>query len=123
MKFDALAEFEKDLKYLLKQYRTLREDLAVVQQVLEQSPNERPASVNCILACRQGRQSRLTVCRLNATDRLFSSPIFGKLMLGCNSKIVDQDLHTSSMRASLEPGLNVIFDEDDIVSVIPGIIG
>jgi hypothetical protein len=42
MKFDELTEFKKDLKSLLKRFRTLDEDLAVVKQVLEIMPNERP---------------------------------------------------------------------------------
>jgi mRNA-degrading endonuclease RelE of RelBE toxin-antitoxin system len=42
MNFDELAEFEKDLKHLLKKYRTLNEDLTVVKKVLEFAPDERP---------------------------------------------------------------------------------
>lgn len=42
MKFDELNEFQKDLKSLLKKYRTLNDDLAVVKRVLEISPDERP---------------------------------------------------------------------------------
>jgi hypothetical protein len=42
MTFDELPEFKKDLKSLLKRFRTLDEDLAVVKQVLEVMPNERP---------------------------------------------------------------------------------
>ena len=42
MIFDELAEFKKDLKNLLKKYRTLNEDLDVVKQVLEVVPDERP---------------------------------------------------------------------------------
>lgn len=42
MTFDGLAEFKKDLKSLLKKYRTLNEDLAVVKKVLEVFPDERP---------------------------------------------------------------------------------
>lgn len=42
MTFDELTEFKKDLKGLLKRFRTLDEDLAVVKQVLEVMPNERP---------------------------------------------------------------------------------
>jgi hypothetical protein len=42
MKFDELAEFKKDLKGLLKKYRTLNDDLKVVKQVLEVVPDERP---------------------------------------------------------------------------------
>lgn len=42
MNFDTLAEFEKDLKNLLKKYRTLNEDLEVVKKVLEILPDERP---------------------------------------------------------------------------------
>ncbi len=42
MTFDELAEFKKDLKTLLKKYRTLSDDLAVVKQVLEVVPDERP---------------------------------------------------------------------------------
>lgn len=42
MNFDELAEFEKDLKILLKKYRTLNDDLDVVKRVLEVAPDERP---------------------------------------------------------------------------------
>ncbi len=42
MTFNELAEFNKDLKILLKKYRTLNEDLEVVKKVLEVTPQERP---------------------------------------------------------------------------------
>ena len=42
MTFNELAEFKKDLKTLLKKYRTLHDDLSVVKRVLEITPNERP---------------------------------------------------------------------------------
>ena len=42
MNFDELAEFQKDLKALLKKYRTLIEDLNVVKKVLEVMPDQRP---------------------------------------------------------------------------------
>jgi mRNA-degrading endonuclease YafQ of YafQ-DinJ toxin-antitoxin module len=42
MTFDELTEFNKDLKNLLKKYRTLNDDLYVVKRVLEVIPNERP---------------------------------------------------------------------------------
>jgi len=42
MNFDELAEFKKDLKNLLKRYRTLHDDLETVKQVLETSPDQRP---------------------------------------------------------------------------------
>ena len=42
MTFDELVEFNKDLKNLLKKYRTLNEDLEVVKKVLEVIPQERP---------------------------------------------------------------------------------
>ena len=42
MTFDKVNEFKKDLKNLLKKYRTLNEDLDVVKQVLSASPDERP---------------------------------------------------------------------------------
>ena len=42
MTFDELTEFKKDLKYLLKKYRTLNDDLDVVKKVLEVNPDERP---------------------------------------------------------------------------------
>ena len=42
MTFVELIEFKKDLKYLLKKYRTLNEDLNIVKQVLEVAPDERP---------------------------------------------------------------------------------
>lgn len=42
MTFDELSEFKKDFKYLLKKYRTLNDDLAIVKRVLEVKPDERP---------------------------------------------------------------------------------
>ncbi|HBF89397.1 MAG TPA: hypothetical protein DDX39_12215 [Bacteroidales bacterium] len=42
MTFDELAEFKKDLKSLLKKYRTLNDDLEVVKSILEVMPNDRP---------------------------------------------------------------------------------
>ena len=42
MIFEELEEYKKDLKQLLKKYRTLIEDIAVVKKVLEVSPDERP---------------------------------------------------------------------------------
>ena len=42
MNFDELSEFKKDLKNLLKKYRTLNDDLDVVKRVLEILPDERP---------------------------------------------------------------------------------
>ncbi len=42
MIFEELPEFTKDLKPLLKKFRTLTEDLAVVKKVLIASPDERP---------------------------------------------------------------------------------
>jgi mRNA-degrading endonuclease YafQ of YafQ-DinJ toxin-antitoxin module len=42
MTFDELSEFKKDLKSLLKKYRTLNDDLDIVKKVLEIMPDERP---------------------------------------------------------------------------------
>jgi len=42
MIFEELAEFKKDLKKLLKKYRSLNDDLEVVKKVLKVEPNERP---------------------------------------------------------------------------------
>ena len=42
MTFDEITEFKKDLKNLLKKYRTLNDDLDVVKRVLEFTPDERP---------------------------------------------------------------------------------
>ena len=42
MTFNELAGFNKDLKTLLKKYRTLNDDLEVVKKVLEIAPGERP---------------------------------------------------------------------------------
>lgn len=42
MTFEELAEFKKDLKTLIKKYRTLNDDLGVVKRVLDVSPDERP---------------------------------------------------------------------------------
>lgn len=48
MIFEELAEFKRDLKKLLKKYRTLKNDLDVVKKVLEFSPSERPPFSFCI---------------------------------------------------------------------------
>ena len=42
MIFDELGEYKKDLKQLLKKYRTLAEDLDVVKKVLGVNPDEKP---------------------------------------------------------------------------------
>ncbi len=42
MIFEELTEFKKDLKNLLKKYKTLPDDLDVVKKVLTVEPNERP---------------------------------------------------------------------------------
>lgn len=42
MIFDELVEFKKDLKFLLKKYRTLNDDLAEVKTILKKKPEERP---------------------------------------------------------------------------------
>ena len=43
MTFDELEEFKKDFKTLSKKYRTLSEDLDVVKQVLQVTPQEKPS--------------------------------------------------------------------------------
>lgn len=42
MKFDEIPEFERDVKQLLKKYRSLQDDLRIVKRVLEILPDERP---------------------------------------------------------------------------------
>lgn len=42
MNFEELPEYKRDLKDLLKRYRTLENDLQVVKKVLTVSPDERP---------------------------------------------------------------------------------
>ena len=42
MNFEELPEYKKDLKDLIKKYRTLAEDMEVVKKVLSVSPDERP---------------------------------------------------------------------------------
>lgn len=42
MIFEELTEYKKDLKSLLKKYKTLNEDLDIVKQVLTIMPDERP---------------------------------------------------------------------------------
>jgi mRNA-degrading endonuclease YafQ of YafQ-DinJ toxin-antitoxin module len=42
MIFCELDEFKKDLKSLLKKYKTLNEDLEILKKVLEVVPDERP---------------------------------------------------------------------------------
>lgn len=42
IEFDFLQEFQKDLKHLLKKYRTLNDDLEVVRKDLNDEPGESP---------------------------------------------------------------------------------
>lgn len=42
MEFNQLTEFDKDLKSLLKKYRTLNDDLEEVKTILKKRPDERP---------------------------------------------------------------------------------
>lgn len=42
MTFDELIDFQKDMKNLLKKYRTLNDDLAEVKKILKRKPEERP---------------------------------------------------------------------------------
>ena len=42
MTFDELDEFRKDLKKLLKKFRSLNDDLETVKKVLKMAPKERP---------------------------------------------------------------------------------
>lgn len=49
MTFNELTEFRKDLKSLLKKYRTLNDDLDVVKRVLEVTPNERLRLVSVLI--------------------------------------------------------------------------
>jgi mRNA-degrading endonuclease YafQ of YafQ-DinJ toxin-antitoxin module len=42
MTFEELAAFRKDMKNLIKKYKTLPDDLDVVKKVLTIAPNERP---------------------------------------------------------------------------------
>jgi len=42
MEFDTLKEFDKDLKKLIKRYRTLTDDLNDVKTILKVKPEERP---------------------------------------------------------------------------------
>ncbi len=42
MEIDYLPEFDKDLKALLKKYRTLNEDLEIIKMILNNQPDERP---------------------------------------------------------------------------------
>jgi mRNA-degrading endonuclease YafQ of YafQ-DinJ toxin-antitoxin module len=41
MRFEELEEYKKDLKQLLKKYRTLESDVEVVKKVLELVPDDR----------------------------------------------------------------------------------
>ena len=42
IKFEELDEFRKDLKNLLKKYRTLETDISIVRQDLQDEPGEQP---------------------------------------------------------------------------------
>ena len=42
MTFEELEEYKKDLKQLLKKYRTLSDDIEIVKKVLTIEPDERP---------------------------------------------------------------------------------
>lgn len=42
IKFEEIPEFNKDLKRLLKKFRSLNDDLQVLKQILQVFPDERP---------------------------------------------------------------------------------
>ena len=42
MHFEELVEFKKDIKHLLKKYKTLEEDLKIVKKVLNDEPEPGP---------------------------------------------------------------------------------
>jgi len=42
MHFDSLTEFNRDLKYLLKKYRTLNDDLELVKAIINIRPSQQP---------------------------------------------------------------------------------
>jgi mRNA-degrading endonuclease RelE of RelBE toxin-antitoxin system len=42
MRFKSLSEFEKDLKHLLKKYRSLNSDLEDIKIILRAKPDEQP---------------------------------------------------------------------------------
>ena len=42
MEINALPEFDKDLKQLVKKYRTLNDDLFEITTILKKKPDERP---------------------------------------------------------------------------------
>ncbi len=42
IKFETIPEFEKDLKYLLKKYRSLNDDLEVLKKDLKDEPGAQP---------------------------------------------------------------------------------
>lgn len=48
MKFDELPEFQRDLRQLLKKYRTLRDDLEVLKKVLAVASHPQPPLSYCI---------------------------------------------------------------------------
>ena len=48
IQFEELLEFKKDLKQLLKKFRTLNDDLEVVKQDLNDEPGESPTFSNRI---------------------------------------------------------------------------
>lgn len=42
MEFSTLTEFDKELKNLIKKYRSLEDDLGEIRTILKVKPNERP---------------------------------------------------------------------------------
>ena len=79
MTFEQLPEYEKELKTLLKKYRTLAEDLEVVKKVLTVSPDERPPfsfridglSLNtCVIKVKKIACRSLKGCGVNSGFRL-----------------------------------------------------
>jgi mRNA-degrading endonuclease RelE of RelBE toxin-antitoxin system len=42
MHFDSLTEFNRDLKFLLKKYRTLNDDMEMVKAIINVRPSQQP---------------------------------------------------------------------------------
>ena len=104
MIFEELDEYKKDLKKLLKRYRTLNDDLEVIKKVLRVTPTERPpfsfridglGIISCIIKIKKIACKSLKGKGVNSGLRLIYAH-FEKQNEGENEKIVFVEIYHKS---------------------------
>ncbi len=112
MEFEELDEYKKDLKKLLKRYRTLNDDLEVIKKVLKVNPTERPpfsfridglGITDCIIKVKKIACKSLKGKGVNTGLRLIYA-YFESVDDETNDRIVFVELYHKNDKASEDKG-------------------